>query len=425
MKQIAAVFIALLVGTSAMYAQKNKVTDTWLNLKEFRNTKDRVYLNKAQAAINEASVHADTKDEAKTWVYRGQVYLAIYQEDFNAKMTAHKDVADAGKKQTMAFHETPGTNLAEATNSFLKARSLDAKKVYIDEITKGLGDCYYYLQNAAISRYNQKEYSGALPMFEMAADIVASDKKFDTLNTSNAAVSAYNGKIYDKAAVHYRRLTDAGYGKGNTWMMLGRVYVESGDSAKYKSTIAEGLKKYPNDADLLTEDVNIKMREGRMTEAIAQLNALIAQRPNDSQLNFVVGNVYDRMANPTRPDGSPDSIKPKNYEELVAKAAEYYGKAIQLDPKNFEANYNLGVLYYNQSVEYYTRSQSSIANAAKYKDMWEKPLPDAAKYLEAAHALNPTDMTTLQALKACYSQMSDSENYTRIKNEIKKLQGGQ
>ena len=33
MKQIAAVFIAFLIGTSAMYAQKNKVTDTWLNLK--------------------------------------------------------------------------------------------------------------------------------------------------------------------------------------------------------------------------------------------------------------------------------------------------------------------------------------------------------------------------------------------------------
>ncbi len=428
MKQIAAIFIALLIGTPAMYAQKNRVNDAW----SFYNTyiknegaKDVTYLNKAKAAIDEATVHPDTKDQANTWKHRGNIYLELYREDFNARMSANKDIADGNKRQTMSFQEAPTANLIEATNAYLKGRSLDNKKVFVSEFTKGLADCYYFLQNVGIAKYNQKEYVGALPMFEMAADIVASDKKFDTLNTSNAALSAFNGKVYDKAAVLYRRLADAGYDKGKTWQQLGSVYLESGDSVKYKATIAEGLKKYPTDADLLTEDVNIKMNEGRMAEAVSQLNALIAQRPDDSNLNFIVGNVYDQIANPTRPDGSPDSIKPKNYDEMVAKAAEYYKKAIELNPKNFEANFNLGVLFYNQGVYYYNLSQSTIADAAKYKDKWEKPLPEAAKYLEAAHALNPTDMVTLQALKTCYSQMGDSDNYVRIKEEIKKLQGGQ
>jgi len=425
MKKFANVFIAVCIGAGALNAQTSSRTDAYMALKNYKEGKDRSDLLKAKAAIDAVNPDpAVTKDPAKTWAYRGNIYLALYQDDFSSKIASHKDVTDPGKKSSMAYLETPTAYLVESVNSYLKSKSLDSKQVYTDDYTPGLGNCYFYLQNAGISHYNQKQYADALPLFEMAADIVASDKKFDTLNTSNAAGCAYNAKIYDKAAADYKRLTDAGYGKGNTWMMLGRVYAESGDSAKYIATISEGLKKYPNDADLLTEDVNIKMKNGQATAAIDELNALVAQRPNDSQLNFVVGNVYDRIANPTTADGK-QAAKPKNYEEMLNKAADYYRKSIELDAKNFDANYNLGVLYYNQSVEYYNRSQSSITDAAKYKDLWEKPLPDAAKYLEAAHAIQPKDMTTLLALKACYSQMSDNDNYTRIKEEIKKVQAGQ
>lgn len=423
MKRIAALVISLSLGLVTLNAQRNEVTNAWSALNSYQKEKDPDYLVRAQTAIDKATVHPDTKDESKTWLYRGQIYIAMYQKDFKEKLDLHKDVTDPGKKSNMAYMEASGTNLMEATKAFLRAKALDSKKVYDVEWSKGLGDCYFYLQNSGISRFNQKEYASAYPLFELAADIVASDKKFDTLNTSNAAASAYNAKIYDKAILNYNKLTAAGFGKGNTWMMLGRVYVESGDSAKYIATISEGLKKYPNDADLLTEDVNLKMRNGQVAAAVDELNALIAQRPTDPQLNFVVGNVYDRLANPVGADGK-QGPKPKNYEELLEKAAGYYKKALELDPKNFDASYNLGVLYYNQSVEYYNRSQSTIADAAKYNTMWEKPLPDAAKYLEAAHVLEPKDLTVLNALKAVYSQMSDNDNYLRIKEEIKKVQAG-
>jgi tetratricopeptide (TPR) repeat protein len=137
-----------------------------------------------------------------------------------------------------------------------------------------------------------------------------------------------------------------------------------------------------------------------------------------------VGNVYDKLANPDSANGHP-APKPKNYEELIGKASTYYKKAIEIDAKNFDANYNLGVLYYMQSMYYYDQSQLSIPDAAKYKTTWDKSLPDAAKYLEAAHAIDPKDLTTLSALKICYGQMGDDANYNRIKEEIKKVQSGQ
>jgi tetratricopeptide (TPR) repeat protein len=421
MRKVLVIAAALLVSSGAAFAQKNKVTTAYNALNSYNKAKDPADLQKAKTNIDDASVHADTKDDAKTWYYRGNVYLALYQADFSAKLASHKDVTDAGKKSSMSYQETPTTNLTEATNSYLKAKALDKVQVY-DGIAKGLGDCYFYTQNVGIANYNQEKYAEAFPMFELANSISSANGVTDTLNMNNAAVSALNAKMYDQAIPYFQKLTAANYGKGNTWLLLGQCYQEKGDTTQYKSTIAAGLKKYPTDADLLTEDVNIKLKEGKSVEAVAQLEALTAQRKDDPELFFVVGNVYDRMANPSDKDGKPME-KPKNYEELHNKAAENYKKAIDMKPDYFDALYNMGILYYNQSIEYYNRANSTIADAAKYGAMWETPLKTSVEYLEKARALDPKDVNTIQALKICYGNLGDSDNYNKMKEELKKAQG--
>jgi tetratricopeptide (TPR) repeat protein len=420
MKKVLILAAAILVSTGAAFAQKAKVTTAYNALNTYNRDKDMESLQKAKLNIDEASQHADTKDDAKTWFYRGNIYLALYQADFNAKLASHKDIADAGKKSAMSYVETPTANLAEATNSYLKAKQLDKVEVY--DTRKGLGDCYFYTQNVGIANYNQQKYAEAYPMFDLALSISAANGAVDTQNTNNAAVSALNAKMYDKAIPHFQKLTSINYGKGNTWLLLAQCHNEKGDSVAYKKTIADGLAKYPSDADLLTEDVNIKLREGKSAEAVKQLESLTAQRKDDPELFFVVGNVYDRMANPSDKDGKPME-KPKNYEELHGKAAENYKKAIEMKPDYFDAIYNIGILYYNQSIEYYNRSNSTIADAAKYGAMWEEPCKTAVTYLEKARTIDPKDVNTILALKICYGNLGDNDNYIKMKEELKKAQG--
>lgn len=415
------VIAAVFVCSGVAFGQKNKVTTTYNAMESYKREKDPADLAKAKLNIDDATIHADTKNEAKTWFYRGNVYLAFYQAEFNAKMASITDVADAGKKQSMAYTSTPTVNLIEATNAYLKAKTLDKVGVY-DGISRGLGDCYFYTQNVGISCYNQEKYADAYPMFDLAIAISATNGLTDTLNTNNAAVSAMNGKMYDKAIGHFKKLTEIGYGKGNTFLLLGQCNKDKGDTVTYKSAIADGLKKYPTHADLLTEDVNIKLSEGKSKEAVAQLEALTAQRKDDPELFFVVGNVYDRMANPNDKDGKP-AEKPANYEELHEKSALNYKKAVEMKPDYFDATYNLGILYYNQSIEYYNRSNSTIADASKYGTIWEAPLKVAIEFLEKARVLDPKDLNTLLALKICYGNLGDTDNYNKMKEEIKKLQG--
>lgn len=421
MRKVLVIAAALLVSSGVAFAQKAKVTTTWNAMNSYNKGKDPADLQKAKQNIDEATVHADTKDDAKTWLYRGQVYLALFQADFNATMEKHKDITDAGKRSSMAYEEVPVGNLTESTNAFLKAKALDKVEIY-DGITKGLGDCYFYTQNVGISQYNQEKYAEAYPMFELALAISSAKKITDTVSIDNCAKSALNAKMYDKAIPHLKTLTSLNYGKSNSWLLLAECYEAKGDSAAYRATLAEGLKKYPTDAPLLTADVNLKLKDGKRSEAVAQLEALTAQKKDDPELFFIVGNVYDNMANPSDKDGKPME-KPKNYEELTNKAAENYKKAIEMNADYFDAIYNLGILYYNQSIEYYNRSNSTIADAAKYGTMWEAPLKVAVEYLEKARTLQPKDINTIQALKICYGNLGDSDNYNKMKEELKKAQG--
>jgi Tfp pilus assembly protein PilF len=416
--------IVLFAGAVNLSAQKFEVNSAVADMRQYDRDNNYPTLLSAKAHIDKATVHIDTKDDANTWVHRGEIYQRLYQKELNEKLALHVDVTDGNKKSMMAFEETPTANLTEAGLSYLKAKSLDTKKIYSEYIRMGLDDIYYKVQMVGIALSNQQKDAEALPFFEMAVDIAASSKRIDTVNIHNSAVTAFAAKNFDKATRHYLRLTELKYQKGESWNQLAECYLAKGDTVKYRETISAGLKMYPMDQNLLVSDVNIKMAAGKHNEAIEQLNALIAQRPDDPELNFVVGNVYDRLANPKNADGS-DAVKPANYEELLSKAEQYYKRAIELKPTYIDANYNLGVLYYNQSVYYYNQSQSSIADAAKYKDMWSKPLPAAVQYLEVAHKLDPKDLNTLIALKLAYGQMGDNDNYKRIKDEIAKVQKGE
>jgi tetratricopeptide (TPR) repeat protein len=423
MKKIVLLTVALAFTAGVpLMAQKFDYETAKIALNTYKKERDYESLKKAESLIVKVSQHPDTKDKSKTWSAKGEIYLELYRYDFNKAIEGNKETTDMSKKQSIAYLSVPTKNLITAVDAFKQAKVLDPNDYNAEQITTGFRDCNAYVQNIAISHFGQRQYSEALSLFEKSIEIAEIRGLFDTLTVNNAAISANNNKSYDRAIIHFDKLSKSGFGKGNSWLMLGRCKLEVKDTTGYEKVIEDGLTLYPQDPELLTESVNIKMRKGKSAEAIGQLDALLKARPNDSQLELVVGNVYDRMANPL--DATGKSLeKPANYEELLENAALHYKKAIEIDPNNGDAYFNLGVLYFNQSVEYYTRSTSTIKDAAKYASMWEKPLPEAAKYLEKARELNPTDLNTMKALKMCYGQMGDNDKYKAISDEIKKMQG--
>ena len=101
------------------------------------------------------------------------------------------------------------------------------------------------------------------------------------------------------------------------------------------------------------------------------------------------------------------------------KAINGYKKAIELDNEYVDAYYNLGALYYNQSIT--AKSVAGDYSGEKYDSEMKKAddmLRKAIPLLERVLSLSPSDKSTLRVLKSLYFNLDDMDNYTRIKKQL-------
>jgi tetratricopeptide (TPR) repeat protein len=403
----------------AGFAQSAKVITAWKNLQDYKTSGDPASLQKAKDAIDLATANEDTKQEAKTWLYRGQIYMALYE--LALKNESEKQ-ADPAKKVALGYQLTPSNDLDVAQEAFRKTLELDKKSAYTKEAKDPLKRSASHYENKGVSLYNSKLYAEAVPAFEKAYEVrtALNPGVTDTTNLVNIAVSAEKGKVYDKAKTYYQKLIEIKHGKGGAnYTSLANVYMASGDTTGAMEVIKKGRAAFPGDIDLLITETNHYLKKDQKEAAINNLKTAIEKKPNDANLYLVLANTYDRMANPKDAEGR-DAAKPANYEQLITDAEAYYKKAIEISPDNVDALYSLGALYFNHGVGI-GRAADSIKDMAKYNaenkragEQFTKALP----HLEKAHALSPTDRSTMIALKQIYARLNQPDKVKEISDKL-------
>ena len=106
----------------------------------------------------------------------------------------------------------------------------------------------------------------------------------------------------------------------------------------------------------------------------------------------------------------------------MANAVEGYQSAIEIDGEYVDAYYNLGALYYNQSIT--LKSVAGDFSGEKYDSEMaraDEMLKKAIPLLEKVLSLAPTDKSTLTVLKSLYFNLDDMDNYNRIKKQLDSL----
>ena len=93
-----------------------------------------------------------------------------------------------------------------------------------------------------------------------------------------------------------------------------------------------------------------------------------------------------------------------------------------------DANYNLGVIYFNQGAEKANAANSLKSNEEfeKAKKVFEEKFRSAAPYLEKSLELNPKKTeddqslykSTLQILKLLYARTNETEKYNKVKAQL-------
>lgn len=388
-------------------AQNSKVVAAWKYLQDFYNVKDTSSLLHAREAIDAACENPDTQNKAKTWVYKGKIYQALFEVNYQSECDKRKSISDINKKTLEAYLHSNLSDILAAGDAYMKALSLDKKKDYTEDIIPHFNECATHLENIAIAHYNQKDYAKALTGFEKAMEINSLGGKPDTNNLINAQISAALALDDAKTLSYYEKMLEYKVGKAATYHNY-VLFLEKRmkDETKAKEEVRKGRKLYPLDLLLINDETNFYLKSSNPEDAKKAINNLtiaIEQSPGDFHLNLALGNLYDRLANLKNADGM-DLPKPANFDELMGNAEKYYKVAYEMNNTDLTTLFDLGALYNNRAKLLQDKANNIKADT-KYKAALKESYAVfglARFYMEEAYKLDEKDCSIILALKHMY-----------------------
>jgi hypothetical protein len=144
-------------------------------------------------------------------------------------------------------------------------------------------------------------------------------------------------------------------------------------------------------------------------------------------------------------DPSPANIKQKDIEFTLAIASVYtkifegdrkaktdflklakdaYNKILAVDPNNINANYNMGILYYNQAVNLINQSDYDLDIVA-LNDIQDNSInlfKESLPFMEKAYELDPKRRETLLGLSGIYFSLNEFEKSNMYKLKLEEIE---
>lgn len=383
MKKIILILFALAMALGAD-AQKNQVQNT-SNALKFNE------LDKAKKAIDLAAEHEETRNSAKMWLLRGKTYLSIAE---------NKD----------KFKDLDAEAPEKAMTSFVNCIKADKDNIYTKEATDLLIPSSLKVYNKGIDMYKSKDYEKSSALLSSLFDVFQYDKD-KALQRNNITAESLNYDLYSvamaardnaKAKQYLQKLIDVKYKNPDIYMGMVRILLSEKDTVNALKYLDMGRSIFDDNQKLITAQVNLYIQMGKTDALLSKLDEAIASAPDNELLYYTQGLIY----------------KDKN---MVDKAEASYKKAIELKSDYFDANFELGALYFNRGMEFGKQaSDLPVSESKKAKELDNKADADfklAIAYLEKAHEINSSDLTVVTSLKKLYARTGDTEKFKAMKEK--------
>lgn len=389
-------FIALVMLVGSAFAQLKKDRTSAYN---YWMKKDFV---KAKEYIEKAIAYPEAATDAKVWFYRANIYYDIQANGMSALL------------------EPNSVNIAY--ESFKKASELDVKGEYKSDIASrisGIGGEFF---NSGLALFKEEKYQEALSFFDKAISISKENQSIDTM--AYYASGLCNKALYtketpeklDAAITRYQYLVDINFKMIDLYVDLANIYSVKGDYSKGRAVIEKARSFFPTDAGLTIADANLDLQEKKYANAIEKLKVAAALESGNAGLQHAMGVSYGEMRN-------DPTISAELKETYFQEAVKSYTKALEIDPKMFDAAFNVGVLFFNRGGDVVNEANKlPITETAKYdamitegKDYLTRALP----FLEKCAELSPTDHDTLISLKEIYTRLNMSEKLNALNEKLK------
>lgn len=352
-------------------------------------------LAKAVEYIEPAILDAKTGAAEKTWRYRGDIYRLIVMGEDAALKSQFPEAMD------------------KAVESYLKANELDSKGNYKTENVRALGALQGLSLNSGNEAFTNKNYDAAIANYARSEKIAKAFGQVDTNAIFNSALAYESKGDATKAIERYRDAIAAGYNKAEVYRYIASLQRKGEDLNGAIATIGEGRAKFPDDKELILDEMSYLLAADRSAEAEESVKLGLSKDPNNAVLWSILASLYDKKAS----DAKEEAVM----QEWYTKAEEAYKKSIELDPKFFDSYFNIGVLYNNRAAYEYEKCNKikSDTEYTKCKAVADEIYVKAVPYFEKAHELKADDVQTIQQLMKLYAKNGNQEKYAQMKALLK------
>lgn len=357
-------------------------------------------LDKAMISIDKAILNPKAVNNAKTWFYRGNIYI------------------DICRSQDTAYKNLDPDALTKAYESYTKATELDTKNEYKVDIIQRMILVAESFFNDGANKYNlgmnaltksdtveaKKQFKVSVNSFENAFKIYESGGRTDTATIYYISIAAELGQDYSKAKSSLLKLIEMQYPEPAVYTSIANIlYKQEKDVEKALFYFSEGRQKFPDNLNILLNETNVFLAEGLTEKALANLQLAAKFDESNPTIFFAIGAKYNEIV-----DDTTRSIEMR--EEAFTKASAAYEKSIELKPEYFDPNYNMGALYVNKAASLIEVANNlpltAQAEYDKLKQLANEFLQNSLPYLEKAYELQPTDRSTLVSLKEIYTRLN-------------------
>lgn len=358
--------LVLLFSTGFAFSQSETFKPVVNNLALYKQKKDLKFLVAAKKSADSlVTTHADSLDIKKS-VYRAVVNSTIVYEDSLNTL----------KQPATLFPQT-----VELVEKICKNKKVVSYQDQMDYIKRCLANVYI---RQGFQYMRTSDFVNAEQSFLKAQKYVPSFKK---LNFYIAYSSNKLGNLQE-AARYYTNLIDADTARASYIEAAANIYQSMGDTAKAVATIQKGLTRFPNDKLLLLNAANIYNNQKAYGLLLPLLEPLLNNYPNSADVAFVAANCYDNL----------DQYK---------KAEACYLRAIDMNRAAYEPVFNLGLLYFKESL---------LGAANKDADNQL-----AAQMMEKANEISPNDVRALKILQLIYTETQNKNQLIKVNNKLKQL----
>jgi hypothetical protein len=358
---------------------------------------DRVYdfmqsndLQRAEDAVLKAEKNVATANDARTYYLKAFIYKELFHQSNDAKRDGFrkKSLASVERCQQLDFDGSFKKPLKELED-FISAS----------------------LFNDGTENYNNQRYKEAIVYFRNFTDIYKTEDSHLLDAYYFMGTAYYELDNTDSAKYLLEFVKEKNYDQPLLYVDLAYLYIKKQMPEKARFTIESGLVQYADYFDLRIAHLNILAALGRYDTLEVVVENFLLSNPRNIEALLMAGTTYQKR----RTEDTKD--------QYFLKSEKVYKRIIEIEPQNFDANYNLGVLYYNEAVDIVNKNDidTDIDELTKVLErsttLFEKALP----LLLGIYNPENNNLKLLQALQAIYYNLNMKSELSKINELIKEL----